>query len=103
MLLQSNGNTIEPLAAMPGSWSTGSYSGLVARGNFVVDCEWENTKMKKLTITANVGGLCKIRYPGIVNATVKDSSNTTVPAAAVGADLEITTTKGEVYTLELPC
>jgi len=97
MLLQSNGNTIEPLAAMPSHWSTGSYNGLVARGNFVVDCVWENSKMKKLTITAKVGGPCKIRYPGIVSAMVKNTAGAEIPATAVGADLEINTIKDGIY------
>jgi len=64
MLLQSNGSIIEPLAALPEAWQTGSYSGLVARGNFVIDCAWQNGKMTKLTVTARVGGKCQIRYDG---------------------------------------
>ena len=80
MLLQSNGEIIEPLAALPAAWPTGSYSGLVARGNFVIDCAWENGKMKKLTITARVGGKCTIRY--------------------AGKDTELVFAKGEIQTLK---
>ncbi|MBE6537422.1 MAG: glycoside hydrolase family 95 protein, partial [Ruminococcaceae bacterium] len=42
MLLQSQSGYIEPLAAIPSAWATGSYEGLVARGNFVVSAKWEN-------------------------------------------------------------
>jgi len=101
MLLQSNGNTIEPLAAIPGNWRVGSFKGLVARGNFVVDCEWEDTRIKKLTITARAGGQCKIRYPGVTDAKVKDNNGVGVPATVVGADLEIMMAKDGIYMLEL--
>ena len=101
MLLQSNGNTIEPLAALPASWSAGNYNGLVARGNFVVDCIWENSKMIMLTITARAGGTCRVRYPGIIAAKVKDKNGAEVTVTAVGEDLEIITSKGEVYVIEV--
>ena len=99
MMLQSNGNVMEPLAALPPDWKNGSYSGLVARGNFVVDCDWENSKLKKMTITSRVGGICQIRYAGIVNAIVTDASGATVLTTQVGNDIVIETVKGGVYTV----
>ncbi|MCL2299608.1 MAG: glycoside hydrolase family 95 protein, partial [Firmicutes bacterium] len=65
MLLQSNGSLIEPLPALPEAWSTGSFEGLVARGNFVVDCAWEDGRLTRMTIEARAGGECSIKYPGI--------------------------------------
>ena len=65
MLLQSNGNTIEPLPALPDAWATGSYEGLVARGNFVVGCRWENMRLVEMTVESRSGGECRVRYPGI--------------------------------------
>ena len=99
MLLQSNGNIIEPLAALPLSWANGSYSGLVARGNFVIDCKWDNSCITKLMITARVGGICQIRYPGIVGATVTDQKGNTVKTAQSGQDIVIDTVKDGVYCI----
>ncbi len=45
MLLQSHEGAIEPLAALPQEWAAaGSYSGLVARGNFVKDSRRINSQ-----------------------------------------------------------
>ena len=101
MMLQSNGNVMEPLAAIPESWKTGSYSGLVARGNFVVDCDWENSKLKKMTITARVGGNCQIRYPGITGATITDANGKPVNVTQAGNDVSMETVKGGVYTVSM--
>jgi len=101
MLLQSDGNIIEPLPTLPASWGTGSYMGLVARGNFVVNCIWENSKIKQLVITARAGGACRIRYPGIALATVKSTFGTDVPTAVMDDDLEITMIKSGIYTIEM--
>jgi hypothetical protein len=101
MLLQSNGNTIEPLAALPSDWGTGNYQGLVARGNFVVGCEWENMRLKKMRITARSGGICSIRYPGISTARVTDDKGNIVNTAQNGADMVISTTLNGIYDILL--
>lgn len=101
MLLQSNGNIIEPLAALPPDWASGSYSGLVARGNFVIDCKWAQGKMTKLTITSRVGGICQIRYPKIQNAVAADENGNVFEVSKAGADIVIDTVLGGVYTITL--
>jgi len=101
MLLQSNSrkseSVIEPLPALPGEWAAGHFDGLVARGNFVVGCEWENGKLRAMTITARRGGVCRIRYPGISGAAVTCSDNTVVTKDS--GDLVLHTAENGVYTI----
>ncbi len=62
MLMQSHCGFIHLLPALPQKWQNGSIKGLVARGNFTVNIEWENGKLTKAEITSNAGGVCKIYY-----------------------------------------
>jgi alpha-L-fucosidase 2 len=53
MLLQSQGDTIQLLPALPAAWSAnGSFTGLRARGGFTVDCIWQSGKVQSYTIHA---------------------------------------------------
>ena len=47
MLLQSTGDRIYLLPALPDAWSEGSISGICARGGFEVSMEWENNGLKE--------------------------------------------------------
>lgn len=61
MLLQSHDGAVHLLPALPDAWQKGSVSGLVARGNFVVDMEWNGQQVAKATITSRIGGTLRIR------------------------------------------
>jgi hypothetical protein len=102
MLLQSNGDTIEPLPALPARWEKGSFDGLVARGNVVVGCTWENGTLRTMTLTARVGGVCRIRYPGISGAAVTAKGGGTAAVKHEHNDLVIETVKDGEYTITLP-
>ena len=60
MLLQSQGNVIRLLPALPSDWSCGSFHGLKACGAFVVDVEWDSHRVRKVKIKSLKGCLCKI-------------------------------------------
>lgn len=100
MLLQSHAGYIEPLAALPDAWQSGSYTGLVARGNFVVGAAWENGVAKTFNITSNAGGTCSVSYCGIGDAKVVTSKGKTVGYTRNSADLiSFETEKGETYII----
>lgn len=61
MLVQSNQGVIDLLPALPTAWSSGQVSGLVARGGFILDIFWHDSKLTKLKITSTIGGMCMIR------------------------------------------
>ena len=64
MLLQSGTGAIEILPALPDNWRNGSFAGLCARGGFIVDCEWENRRIKEIYVTSTVGGVCRLQFRG---------------------------------------
>ena len=81
MLLQSHAGELELLPALPSAWKTGYIYGLMARGGFEVDIDWENGKLKQAKINSKLGNPLKISYMGKVT------------------ELE-TTEKGKSYTFD---
>ncbi len=61
MLLQSHDNAVHLLPALPDTWSNGQVSGLLARGGFVVDEQWENGQLVKAKISSTIGGTLRLR------------------------------------------
>lgn len=73
MLLQSHEGFIEPLAALPSSWASGSYQGLVARGNFEIATTWRKNKITQLSVHSRMGNVCRLKYPHISKIKLTDS------------------------------
>ena len=63
MLLQSNGKTITLLPALPKDWTSGSVSGLVARGNFEVAMEWVDGILTRAVVKSRNGGTIVVAQP----------------------------------------
>lgn len=61
MLLQSHDGAVHLLPALPDAWDKGKVSGLMARGGFEVEMEWENHRLTKSVIVSKIGGTLRIR------------------------------------------
>jgi alpha-L-fucosidase 2 len=62
MLLQSQGDSIHLLPALPVAWPDGFVRGLCARGGFEVALHWRSSKLSGVAISSRAGGGCTVRY-----------------------------------------
>lgn len=101
MLLQSQGDSIDLLPALPEVWHTGSYTGLVARGSFLVSAKWSNKTADQFEIISNKGGSCTLNYGKISEASITDSNGNAVSFEIIDADLiRFDSKEGETYFIQ---
>lgn len=80
MLIQSHAGYVELLPALPKEWKDGKVTGLMARGGFQVDMEWEKGELVGLEILSKLGNHLEIRFEE--------------------SEISMETTRGQVITLE---
>ena len=97
MLLQSHGGVIKILPAIPKDWRNGEFSGLVARGNFVVSAVWKDGRIKEGTIESRLGGKCRLYLDGKV-AIIEDENKNELPVKFENGVSEFMTEKGKAYS-----
>ncbi|WP_430931202.1 glycosyl hydrolase family 95 catalytic domain-containing protein [Saccharicrinis sp. 156] len=100
MLMQSHDYVVAPLAALPQSWSEGSYQGLLARGNFEVSAKWSDGHASKIEVLSKSGELLKLRYPNVAKASIRNSKGKKVDFKVINDDqISIHTQKGQTYVI----
>ncbi len=62
VFMQSHAGYIELLPALPSCWKNGEIKGICARGGFVLDFTWKNSKLNTLKIFSKLGGKCIVKY-----------------------------------------
>ncbi len=81
MLLQSHEGYIEVIPCIPEEWSTGSFTGLTARGAFCVDAQWKNGRPTRISVRSDAGERLRIK--------------------TASGFIEADTEKGQTYSFEL--
>ena len=102
MLVQSHEEAVDLLPALPKAWQNGSFKGLVARGNFVVDAQWTNGRATRISVTSRNGGEFRLSHAGLGAASVTNTAGSPVEVFKEKDDrIRFNTTKGDKYTLTL--
>ena len=99
MLLQSHGEVLRILPALPSDWRDGKITGLRARGGFGVDIEWMSGRPIRVVVRADLGGTCKIRLPEELCVGVAEGGTEIIPSGDVTDHFEFETEPGKTYVL----
>ena len=94
-LLQSENGEIILLPALPKEWSEGSFRGLCARGGFVIDLEWKDSKITACHIHSKCGKKCRV----VCDSIKIHTGGGEVTASFADGAAEFDTQAGKTYTL----
>lgn len=98
MLLQSQQGEIKLLPALPDTWSSGSFIGVCARGDFEINMKWQNKKILTVHLLSKAGTLCRIDVGRDAQVTCK-GEEVKVNRRNDGS-LEFKTIKGDTYIID---
>ncbi|GHN02761.1 large protein [Cytophagales bacterium WSM2-2] len=97
MLVQSHEGALELLPALPTDWSEGKLDGVCARGGFVLNMEWKQSKLTSLQILSKAGEPCRIYLADpIVKVTLNGKK---VAFQREGEIVQFSTEKNQTYVL----
>lgn len=100
MLLQSHGERLRFLPALPASWKNGRVRGLRARGGYRVDMEWRNNKLTEATIHSIGDGTCVVETHGDARVVDDRGSEIDVRREARTITFPVEANRSYAYTLE---
>lgn len=99
-MIQSREGVVTVLPAlMPSAKKGGSFTGLVARGGFVVAAEWEDGKVKSVEVESRLGNPLKLRIGTSQNLVREEGAKVSSSSSSKGSEtVEMETEKGKKYT-----
>lgn len=97
MLLQSHLGRIDLLPALPNAWSSGSVSGLRARGGYEVDIEWDGGRLTQARIRPSRAGICRVKTS--VPVEIRSGCERIDFSKSEGEVLEFEVQADKIYTL----
>jgi alpha-L-fucosidase 2 len=99
MLIQSQGGSLRFLPALPTEWSTGSVTGLRARGGFEVDLSWSDGRLDSAVLRSDLGRRCLIATDERIQVT-SSGKEVNIDVSENG-QISFETTPGAVYILSV--
>ncbi len=103
MLLQSHEGFVSVLPSLPEAWPAGRFSGLCARGGFVLAADWNDGAVSRIAVRATRGGRIRLTCRGIGAALVRSAARMDVEVTREGTDMIAfdTATGGEYAVTDL--
>lgn len=76
MLLQSHGQFVEVLPALPADLPEGEVKGICARGGFELSFKWNGGVLTSLNVYSKAGGICLLRYGNKITSIATEKGET---------------------------
>ncbi len=93
-------NIIDILPALPSTWTSGNFSGIMARGGFEVGVSWTKSRATSIQVKSQAGTRAKLSYPNIAGAIVTNQAGQNVAYTMDSSNqISFDTQVGDVYTI----